>query len=202
MVNNLDIIKPFIKFESEDDFYFIEILKRRKENPDLPKNFIKIKSYYVTSLEELDKLMPEIITICDATNSRGYFYLNSRSFETIAQENLRKLIDVVINKDFMYARKAYDSTCRSFSSKRKQTWIIDFDYEGNGCTPKDTLRFDAIVDKATKLQREGRHKVMIETIPTKNGIHIITHPFNIAKFKSVFSNLEIHKDNPTVLYVP
>lgn len=33
MVDNLRLILPFLKFESEDDFYYLQILQRKKENP-------------------------------------------------------------------------------------------------------------------------------------------------------------------------
>lgn len=31
MINNLELIKPLLKFESEDDFYYLQILKRKKD---------------------------------------------------------------------------------------------------------------------------------------------------------------------------
>lgn len=32
-MDNIDKILPFLKFESEDDFYYLQILQRKKENP-------------------------------------------------------------------------------------------------------------------------------------------------------------------------
>lgn len=39
-------------------------------------------------------------------------------------------------------------------------------------------------------------------IPTMNGCHLITKPFNLQKFKEKFPKIDVHKNNPTVLYVP
>ena len=40
-------------------------------------------------------------------------------------------------------------------------------------------------------------------IPTKNGIHlIIERPFNLQQFRTDFLNIDVHKNNPTILYIP
>jgi hypothetical protein len=46
---------------------------------------------------------------------------------------------------------------------------------------------------------------MIE-IPTKNGFHIITRPFNISKLNQLLimeklPRMDSHKDNPSILYI-
>jgi hypothetical protein len=38
MVDNFEIIKSLLQFDSEDDFYHLQILKRKKENPELGSN--------------------------------------------------------------------------------------------------------------------------------------------------------------------
>lgn len=48
------------------------------------------------------------------------------------------------------------------------------------------------------------------TIPTKSGKHIIVQPFNKKEFSDKWSSAglahlvpcDIHKDNPTILYIP
>jgi len=55
MIDNLDKIKPLLNFESEDDFYYLQILQRKKENPELGSNSRVIKNYYIKSVEELEK---------------------------------------------------------------------------------------------------------------------------------------------------
>ena len=51
MVDNLDKILPLLKFESEDDFYYLQILQRKKENPQLGSNSRVIKNYYIKIVE-------------------------------------------------------------------------------------------------------------------------------------------------------
>lgn len=35
---------------------------------------------------------------------------------------------------------------------------------------------------------------------TAHGYHLITAPFNIEKFSNQFSDIDVHKNNPTLLY--
>ena len=37
-------------------------------------------------------------------------------------------------------------------------------------------------------------------IPTLNGSHLITSPFNTEEFMRDYPNFDIHKNNPTILY--
>ena len=48
-------------------------------------------------------------------------------------------------------------------------------------------------------------KKVIYNIPTVNGIHVITNGFDLEQFKqqlviNKLESIDIHKDNPTVLY--
>lgn len=44
-------------------------------------------------------------------------------------------------------------------------------------------------------------KVLME-LPTKNGIHLITKPFDKREFNKKYPLVDIHKDNPINLYIP
>jgi hypothetical protein len=34
VIDNLELIKPLLSFEDENDFYYLQILKRKKDNPN------------------------------------------------------------------------------------------------------------------------------------------------------------------------
>lgn len=44
MVDNFELIRTLLKFESKDDFYFIQILQRSKDNPEIGANNRLVKS--------------------------------------------------------------------------------------------------------------------------------------------------------------
>jgi hypothetical protein len=48
----------------------------------------------------------------------------------------------------------------------------------------------------------NREYKILASIPSKSGIHIITNPFNLAEFTKAFPSIEVHKNNPTNLYIP
>ena len=57
MIDCINHIKDLLVFESADDFYFLQILQRKKENPQLGSNSRVIKNYYITSTQYLFGLL-------------------------------------------------------------------------------------------------------------------------------------------------
>lgn len=200
MINNFEQIKQLLQFDSEDDFYHLQILSRKKDNPEIGSNSYCIKTYYIRSIEYLEKKQLEIINLCDFNNARAYINLNRRSFEQIAFQTLRKVTDQIMNKDFKSTRKAYESVCGAHSNEKEKKWIIDIDwkdFDGN-----KSIVGNEILPLLEELQKETGLKPMIEFIPTKNGVHIITHPFNRQRFTHYFPKIDIQTNNPTILYIP
>ena len=71
MIDNLKLIESIIDFPDEDTFYKIEIIVRRKDNPDLTSNTKLVKTYYITDKEKLERVFEkEIKPICDALNAQ------------------------------------------------------------------------------------------------------------------------------------
>ena len=199
MVNNIDIIKPLLKFDSLEEFYFIQVLQRSKENPDLGKNNHLVKAYYVYSLEYLDKRFDEMKKLADTFNARIYIHLNRRNAKTISFEMMETLAHSMKSGQFYSLDNLYNSVCGKHASNRDKTWIIDIDwvdFEGNKAEVANVM---SLVEE---LQKETGRTPMCEIIPTKNGVHLITHPFNSEKFGKVYPQLVLHKNNPTILYIP
>ncbi len=191
MINNIDRIIPLLKFESKDDFYHAQVLKRKKENPDLGSNSHCVKTYYIKSVDELLLDFPEMVCLADFHNARVCINLNKRSFETVAFQTMRKVTDVIMNKDYPSVRKSYNSVCGTYSSDQDKSWIIDIDDHAFHST--ELLSF------IETLQPVGDKLKAI--LPTKNGFHIITRPFNLSEFRTQYPDIDIHKDNPSVLYI-
>jgi hypothetical protein len=201
MTNNFDKIKQILDFQSEDDFYHLQIIKRKKENPEIGSNSYVIKTYYIQSIEYLEDKMTEIINLCDFNNARAYINLNVRSFERMAFHTMKKLTDIIMNKDFKSARKVYESVCGEFGTGRDKTWIIDIDFD-DVILDENSYKIKEIEDFIRKLQSETTHRQIVEKLRTRNGIHLIVSPFNISEFSKVYPQIDIHKNNPTILYTP
>lgn len=202
MVNNFEKIKEYLIFNSSDDFYVLFVKKRRKDNPGLKYGEVDIATFYITSIKELEELMPEITAICDATNSRAYINLNSRSFKSIALHTNKKLGDILVCGDYKYARKIYASESLSHSNSEDKKWIIDFDYEdGYGKKVNDLSSLTDVMDFLKKLQEKDGKVPLTNIIPTKNGVHIVTRPFRFNKFKENYPDVDVHKEPTTLLYI-
>ena len=197
MIDNFDIIKGLLNFESPDDFYHLQIIKRKKENPELGSNSYVVKTYYIKSVEYLEKKRNEIINLCEFNNARACINLNRRSFERLAFHMLKKVTDQIMNKDFKSVRKAYESVCGAYSNEPNKKWIIDIDY-------KDISEEErgVIFNYIELLIKETGKDETITIIPTRNGEHWITNPFNLGIFRENYGGtIDVHKDNPTILYI-
>lgn len=192
MVDNFEQIKGLLEFGSEDEFYFVQIIKRKKENAEMGSNSHIVKFYYLKSAADLDKDKEEMILLAKYHNARVCINLNKRSFERTAFHTLKKLTDQILNKDFKNARKAYNSVCGMHAGEIDKTWIVDIDEKGRYAN--DVLKgIETIAPIGDKL---------IAIIETKNGVHLITKPFNLQTFKEWYPNIEVHKNNPTIIYIP
>ncbi len=201
MINNLDIIKPLLKFENKNDFYFIQVLQRSKEHPDLGKNNYLIKPFYIFSIEDLDKKWDEMVLLSNTFNARTYIHLNRRNSYDIALDLMEDLAHNIKSNHLNYLSKSYQSVCGKYKGGDK-SWVIDVDFLMGKRIPSidDKLR-DKICETLATIQPIGQTKI-IAMIPTKNGYHLITNRFDSKKFKEQFPNIDIHKNNPTLLYCP
>lgn len=195
MINNIELIKPLLKFESKDDFYYLQILQRKKENPEIGSNSRVIKNYYINSIEYLEDKYDEIIKLCEIFNARASIRLNKRSYKRIAFKTLENIANTMQNEnEYLHIRKSYDRACGLIHNDPVKKWIIDIDSE-------DWLESQTqdLLDYIYQLKPVGNK--YISEIPSKSGLHIITTPFNLEVFYMDYA-LDIHKDNPTNLYIP
>lgn len=193
-VNNIEYIIPLLSFD-EDAFYHLQIIKRKKEHKELGSNSYVVKTYYISSEEYLRLKMPEIIAICDFHNARACLNLNRRSFEKMAYHLMRKVCDQIMNRDFRSARKAFESVCGAYSDEPNKKWIIDID-------EKDLKKISIIQNDIKNCEPNRREDKTLAILETKNGYHLITSPFRLDEFKVIHQDIDVHKDNPTILYIP
>lgn len=200
MVDNFKLIKPLLEFRSDNDFYFLQVIQRKKDYKKgkvngTNNNSRLIKAYYIKSIEHLEFVGPEIKELCKVFNARAGINLNRRSFEKIALQHLKKVTDQIINKDFNKAYKAYSSVTGAYSQESDKKWILDIDGDVNDRWISQVILY---------IERECRPigDKFITIIPSKNGKHIIVKPFDLSKFKLQYPDIEIHKNNPTNCFIP
>lgn len=197
MVDNTELIRPLLKFDDEDLFYFLQILQRAKENKDLGRNSRVIKNYYISTLEDFDKRLDEIKKLCDLFNARAAIRLNRRSFKNVAFQSMVNIANTLCNGEFKHVKSQYIKACGKCNSEKEKTWIIDLDGDEDlGQSSYISSFINVILPVGDKVKAK---------IPSKDGLHLITSPFNVEEFRdqgSLFKEIDIHKDNPTNLYIP
>ncbi len=195
MIDVFDKIKELLVFESEDDFYYLQILQRRKDNPDVGSNSRIIKNYYIGNIAYLEDRYEEIKSLCDQFNARAMLRLNKRSYAKVAFKTMQNIANSLSNDQYSFIRKSYDRACGNGHNSKNKTWIIDIDGEFF----KDEWVLE-IIDFINGC-RPGGDKLIMQ-LPTKNGVHLITKPFDLHDFKRMYSEIDVHKDNPINLYIP
>ncbi len=205
-IDNFSIIKSLLSFDSDDDFYFGQIIQRRKDivalgypaNKIGPDNKV-IKDLYFKSIQEFDEKQDDIIKICHALDARAYININKRSKCSVALRLLTLLSDRLERKEYGSLRSIYATACGSGYNRDGKKWIVDIDFKTAITELEKESAIKRIEDILSKLRPVGNKT--IAKIPTKSGLHLITSPFDSKTFCEQVNDIDIHKNNPTLLYL-
>ena len=202
-VDNFDAVRPLLEFDDDDHYYFIEIVLRRKDFPEgeRVKDHITLNSYFVTSAEMFDKLEPEIKALCHTRNARAYINLDRKPLKKTALLLMQACLDMVENDDYHKLFSRMDSAAgKCPGDKSHKLFIVDLDIRNEESREEATkMAMDALTSCSVKVDV----KVLL---PTPNGVHIVTAPFDqrAALWRSVAlygaEIFEIKHNSPTVLY--
>ena len=200
MVDNFAQIRSMLRFDEHDTFYALEILKRRKDNPGLFQDAVQIGRFEIRSIQQFDHLKPIIIEVCDSCNARAYIRLNRRSNRKTSKETLRRIAGHNADCCYSSVSSVIDSVIGKHHSEKNRTWVVDLD---NRDVPEGSTideHNNKIISYVQSLIFEAKRDDTVHIVSTRNGIHLICQPFNKKKFKESYPNVDVHPDNPTVLY--
>lgn len=244
-VDNFELIGDMLNFDAPNSFYQIQILKRKKENPDLKVNARTINIYYVYSKEDFHGLKERIVYDCLHNNARAYINLNRLDSYMVALNTQKIINKLIIDGQFDSVKNAYAHACGNFRSEEEdendrvfkikkilgdvddkiinslikelglredinssiidKLWLIDIDIIENGEIDESQIELsNNIIKTITELHKDNSNKKnykIIGKIPTKNGHHIITNPFNQTKFNAIFPGVTYYTNSPTILYI-
>lgn len=196
VIDNFNLIKPILHFEPSHKSIILVYLVSRKKDGNTKVNGSNrvrtIKSYYFQSIEYLEEKINEIRTICSAFNCRAYICIQPKLMKKVLFTLQRITMDGI--EGMMSADNKIHLTGFLDSAVMKTTalakykyWVVDVDQEEK----------DSIIEQI-KQRRHGEGEVIKAVLPTVQGWHIITTPFDSRDFE--IENGEIKKSGLTLLY--
>lgn len=198
IIDNFDKVRKYLVFDRDNDpdlFYYVQIIQRRKdEGVTIKKNCKTIRSYYVTSLRYWDDHIEQIKELCKTFKARAYIHLVPRSWRKCTLMAFGELATYLRSNQCSSLRKLTEEMAGKYIADGVQKlWIIDVDTKDQDVVNEVSATVNDCKPNGDKI---------IDFIPTKNGYHIITKPFDLSEFRIYYSEkeLDIHKNNPTLLY--
>ena len=178
-----------------NDLYFdVQLIRRGKDNPDMPAANYMFKAYYIDSLELFDKYIDEIKQCCNIFRLRAYISVNAKSKIELSKQTLVKYANMVAMNESKKPWRFCDHVNGSLSGKEKR-WVIDIDDVNPDIID---LKLLAIYDIVRSCKSKWDDPIVVE-IPTKTGCHLITHPFNTYEFeKECQKRIEDIKEVPGI----
>ena len=200
VVDNWDLIREKLDFSDKDKFYFIELMQRKKDDSSFPANNRMVKYYFVYSIEYYNKIEDEVKKLSDCTGARVYILLNRRSYKKCMLNMLADAAKMAIDDNYLHFPNLIPSVVGKYADESDKKWIVDIDYDEtkyNAINKDDIKSLELFIDSLEPHTVESKIKFRV---PTLHGVHLITSPFNYQKFSQEYPNIDIHKDNPTLLY--
>lgn len=213
-INNFDLIKDkLLVFKSPGDFYVVHVIKRAKDLKD-SDNFKEgdsresarlIKTWYIDSLEYWDKKVETIKEMARENHARAYILPCVRNRLTVNRVLAKKVIEMIDDTHCRYDHLIRTAVCGCHTST-KPFWIIDLDKEmaGDDKTDEEKIKWlyswsnDIIWDISRLVEQTSRKPEEIFRVPTVNGLHIVTPPFDKSQWAL---NPDMLKTDPmTLLY--
>lgn len=192
-VDNFSKFRELMDFSHPNSFYFLQIIQRSKDDNSVTSSnnrYRRVKSYYISSLEEYDRFIPEIKKFCENNNARAYIRISPISFYDVAVNAASEYLRRIKEKQTFKSCNIYDSCCEKTKTCGKKFWMIDVDTD-------NPFALNWFTEELIKL---GINANVVAVLPTVNGLHYIMEPFDIRKWED--SDIaEIKKYNPiTLLY--
>lgn len=213
-VNNFDEIRKLLKWEKEGDYYYVQLILRKKDGTTTHGNKNNsarlIRSYQFFNIDQFNAKEIEIIKECELHGCRAGINLNKRNEEQVALELNTQLAKRLQSKNY----KGINGILNTVNGAK----IVDdedtgeYDYKGSvdkfWLIDCDTVEeYEAVLEilKDSSIKPEGEKIITI--LPTYTGYHIITNRFDRMVFNKLLSTKltkipDIHKNNPVSLYYP
>lgn len=246
-IDNFEVLMQHMDFIDKNDRYIVHILRRPKDCKALTNTLGSneaqrlIRTYYIDNIDYFKSKISAIKELCQSCHARAYLIVSPKdNFDCLLNLG-KKLLETIQMQNYSVKpehllRQAY---CENHKSRRKQ-WVIDLDNDsmverwvevnfGGKSFRERVWTVDDVFNLVRELVAKAEKKPDdVYKIPTRNGWHIITPPFNVkdaqANCRMMFEGVKkmpvkcksdifkeddckettgwLHKDGMTLLYAP
>lgn len=211
VVDNFDMVGNYMEFNTPDDVYFVQIIKRWKDNKDKPgadaaklkgksdgtynSGAWYLKHYIIHSKQELENLRGEIVKACSYNNARAYITINSRN-ETQSNQYIQTFKQRYGNnpKDprVMNAEAVVYGQAKSGSAWRNERLrvLLDVDTKRDSKVKLPDGSVVNVWDETKRRLNKLGIKVVAEYETPSGGLHLILNNKNNRNLKPFYSGLK------------
>ena len=200
-IDNFELLKSLVDPQSEDDYWLVELIGRKKDWPDLLKSQQHFGSYFITSQRMLSALEAEIKARCKLNHARAYLYPSPKSKKKTALALMKKLLSEVECDDFTGLFGSMTSASAECSAQRgRKLFVLDCD-DLKAPLEEAAREVISLVKTCKTSLSQPREPIVA---PTPNGFHILASPFDTLEFSREANLLktctcEVKHSSPTVL---
>ena len=183
-LDNSELVAQFVPVEFDGDgFLYTELLDRRKGSGRNRGRIVR--TFYHRTRDEFFEQLPQMRQLCDFFQVRAYTRLSLRSFRKVGMLFTAAIVEQALAGNWAGMRHGYASACgMSAPIDGHKYWLLDVD---------DVSAHPDAIDAIRALPE------YVTTIPSRAGVHLVVRPHRVPDGGYPF---ELHKDNPTNLYIP
>jgi hypothetical protein len=173
-------------------FMQVQILRRHKDGNSTKSHKSElVKAYYIRDEAEYEAINDEVVKICQVLNARAYINLNIKDFDQVAKLCALEMTTAIFDHENRSHKMSdlYNSCASRGGIYGWPVWVIDVD---------DLSEKDDIVAAVQTISKETT--AIRGIIPTVNGIHILTSPFDRQKFAEYGFISTVEANRNTLLY--
>lgn len=162
MIDNFEKIYDFLNFESivDDECYSVYVVIRGKDQK-IPSNvFDIVKTYLITSIEQLKDKEEEIKKLCEFFNARAYIDVTKRKRRNFLLKVIECIADSISRNTNESFERIFENSCKRCHIPFGETrWLVDID-------TKEEIEIKKIKECLQKCKFGDSELITLE-IPTK-----------------------------------
>ena len=139
------------------------------------------KNYYIYSWHDYERYEQEIKDICTLLKMRAYCSVNYKLMSQVALDTLAESARRIAAHDYKKFYNIFESASGKFVERGNSLWVVDIDGDVTDAGLNDMC---AYIDS----MESGHNRNIVYTMPTKSGVHLICHPFNLIQFYKNFND--------------